>query len=124
LIPRARGAAVRRLQESEAYSRRVVAEAEGETQRFLKLLAEYERAPGVTRERLYIETIEAVLASSKKVLLDVDGTGNMIYLPLDRLMEQSRRPLRESSDTGMTIESPSTSSAGTPGGDRRIRGSR
>ena len=57
-------------------------------------LAEYERAPGVTRERLYIETIETVLASSKKVLLDTDGKGSLIYLPLDKLLDQTRRAPR------------------------------
>lgn len=124
LIPRARGAAVRQIQDSQAYRAKVVANAEGETQRFLKLLAEYERAPGVTRERLYIETVETVLASSKKVLLDVDGTGNLVYLPLDKLLEQSRRPARETSDAAMTIERPATSNAGSPSGDRRVRGSR
>jgi len=124
LIPRARGAAVRQVQDSQAYRAKIVANAEGESQRFLKLLAEYERAPGVTRERLYIETIEAVLASSKKVLLDVDGTGNLVYLPLDKLLEQSRRTPREVTDTTMTIERPATSNAGSPSGDRRVRGSR
>jgi membrane protease subunit HflK len=124
LIPRARGAAVRQVQDSQAYRAKVVANAEGETQRFLKLLAEYERAPAVTRERLYIETIETVLASSKKVLLDVDGTGNLVYLPLDKLVEQSRRPARDTTDATMTIERPATSNAGSPSGDRRVRGSR
>ena len=102
----------------------VVADAEGESQRFLKLLAEYERAPGVTRERLYIETIEAVLASSRKVMLDVNGTGNLVYLPLDKLVDQVRRPERESTETTMTIERPATSAAGASNGDRRVRGSR
>lgn len=124
LIPRARGAAVRQVQDAQAYRAKVVADAEGESQRFLKLLAEYERAPGVTRERLYIETIEAVLASSRKVMLDVNGTGNLVYLPLDKLVDQVRRPERESTETTMTIERPATSAAGASNGDRRVRGSR
>ena len=123
-IPRARGAAVRRIQDSQAYRARVIDEAEGQTQRFLQLLSEYERAPAVTRERLYIETIEDVLASSKKVVLDVEGTGNMIYLPLDKIIERSSRPQRDSSDASLTIERPATSNAGAANGDRRIRGSR
>ena len=66
-----------------------VADAEGEANRFLQILTEYERAPVVTRQRLYLETIEEVLSNSTKVLMDTDGTGNnMIYLPLDRLMER------------------------------------
>jgi membrane protease subunit HflK len=125
LIPRARGAGVRQVQDAQAYKSKVVADAEGETQRFLKLLGEYERAPGVTRERLYLETIEMVLASSKKVLVDVDGTGNLMYLPLDKLLEQNRsRVPRETSDTSLTIERPATSNAGAPSGDRRVRGAR
>ncbi|MGH8177933.1 MAG: FtsH protease activity modulator HflK [Steroidobacter sp.] len=126
LIPRARGAAVRQVQDAQAYRARNIDEAEGETQRFLKLLTEYERAPGVTRERLYIETIELVLGSSKKVVIDVDGGGNLIYLPIDKLLEQSgRTPPRASSDTAgstMTIEGSSADASATD--DRRTRQSR
>jgi membrane protease subunit HflK len=124
LIPRARGAAVRLIQDAQAYRAAKVADAEGESQRFTKLLAEYERAPAVTRERLYLETIEDVLAASKKVIVDTDGSGNMIYLPIDKILEQNRRGARvEVEDSAMTAES----HANTPGSlsdDRRIRGSR
>ncbi len=84
------------MQEAQAYRARKVANAEGEANRFLALLNEYERAPAVTRERLYLETIENVLASSKKVVLDTQGggNGNLIYLPIDKLLEQSRRAPR------------------------------
>src|SRR5262245_22100871 len=75
IIPRARGAAVRQVQDAQAYRARKLENSEGESQRFLKLLAEYERAPQVTRERLYIETIESVLQSSKKVVIDTKGNG-------------------------------------------------
>ncbi len=92
IVPKARGRAVSVVEEAEAHKARVIAEAEGETSRFLALAQEYERAPGVTRERLYIETIEKVLASSTKVLVDTDGSGNMIYLPLDKLIEQRSQP--------------------------------
>jgi len=124
LIPRARGSAVRLTQDAQAYRAAKVADAEGESQRFTKLLAEYERAPAITRERLYLETIEAVLASSKKVLVDVDGNGQMIYLPIDKILEQNRRVLRsDGTEATMTIERPATvSGSGTD--DRRIRGSR
>jgi membrane protease subunit HflK len=123
LIPRARGAAVRLTQDAQAYRAAKVADAEGETQRFTKLLTEYERAPAITRERLYLETIEAVLASSKKVVVDLDGNGQMIYLPIDKILEQNRRVLRNSDGTEatMTIERPATVPATD---DRRIRGSR
>lgn len=124
LIPRARGEGVRYVQDAHAYRAQVIADAEGETQRFLKLLEEYEQAPAVTRERLYIETIEQVLASSKKVVLDSDGSGNLIYLPLDKLLEQARRPPRTAeSDTTMTVEG-SSSTTGSNTSDRRTRGSR
>jgi membrane protease subunit HflK len=87
------------------------------------VLAEYERAPAVTRERLYIETIEAVLASSKKVVIDTTGSGNLLYLPIDKLIEQGRRGRVETSDVSATIEHPASNSSSTAG-DRRPRGSR
>ncbi len=87
VLPRARGAAARVLEEANAYRESMIARAEGETARFLQILTEYEEAPRVTRERLYIETIESVLASSNKVLIDIDGGGNLMYLPLDQLMK-------------------------------------
>lgn len=125
IIPRARGAGVRQIQDAQAYKARKIDEAEGETRRFLSLLAEYERAPAVTRERLYIETIEAVLASSRKVLLDSNGGGNnLVYLPIDKLLEQGRRPRADGSEATMTIERPATTSSNSTTGDRRTRGSR
>lgn len=90
ILPKARGSAGRLIQDAQAYRAQKIANAEGESQRFLKLLPEYEQAPGVTRQRLYLETLEAVLANSKKVVIDTKGTGNMIYLPIDKLLEQSR----------------------------------
>ena len=92
IVPKARGAAARQIQNAEAYRARVIADAEGEADRFLQILAEYEKAPGVTRQRLYLETLELIMASSTKVLLDADGGGNLIYLPLDRLMERRSSP--------------------------------
>jgi len=92
IVPKARGRAVSVVEEAEAYKARVIADAEGETSRFLAIAEEYQRAPAVTRERLYIETIEKVLSSSTKVLVDTDGSGNMIYLPLDKLLEQRSLP--------------------------------
>ena len=91
IIPNARGSAARALLDAEGYRARVIADAEGEASRFTQILLEYEKAPGVTRQRMYIETLEEILANSTKVLLDTqEGSGNLIYLPLDRLME--RRP--------------------------------
>jgi len=88
VIPKARGAAARQLEEANAYKESVIAEAEGEASRFEQLLAEYEKAPKVTRQRLYIDAMESVLSRSSKVLIDVEGGNSMMYLPLDKLMER------------------------------------
>jgi membrane protease subunit HflK len=66
----------------------VVADAEGESSRFAQLAAAYEKAPAVTRQRLYLETMETVLGNTGKIIIDTKGTGNMIYLPLDKLLEK------------------------------------
>ncbi len=88
ILPQARGEAARQLQEADAYRDRVIANSEGEAKRFLKLLAEYEKAPEVTRERLYIEAVESVYTHSNKVMMDVEGGNNLLYLPLDQIMKQ------------------------------------
>jgi membrane protease subunit HflK len=87
---RARGAAARQVQEAEAYRERVVANAEGEADRFLQILTEFNQAPEVTRARLYLETLEQILANSTKVLVDTEGGNNLLYLPLDQLTQRSR----------------------------------
>ena len=123
LVPRARGFAARQVLDAQAYKAKKVADAEGEADRFSKLLAEYERAPGVTRERLYIETIERVLRSSRKVLLDTKGDGgNLVYLPIDKLLEQGRRVQRTEPEATVTIEGTTTTAPDTS--DRRQRGTR
>jgi membrane protease subunit HflK len=124
LIPRARGNAARQVQDAQGYRAKKVANAEGEADRFLKLLSEYERAPGVTRERLYIETIERVLKSSRKVFLDTKGDGsNLVYLPIDKLLEQGRRGQRAEPEATVTIEGTTTTSSPDVS-DRRSRGTR
>ncbi len=89
ILPEARGNAQRILEESMAYKDKVIVEAEGEAKRFEQLLAAYRLSPQVTRERLYIDAVENVLANTSKVLLDVEGGNNMLYLPLDKLTQQS-----------------------------------
>ena len=89
VIPKARGNAARIREEAGAYKSEVVANAEGEAKRFTQLLAAYEKAPNVTRERLYLDMMESVLNKSSKVMLDVTGSNNLLYLPLDKLMSQS-----------------------------------
>ena len=90
VIPRARGAAARMREESSGYKAKVIAKAEGEASRFEQLLAEYQRAPEVTRQRLYLDAIESVLSSSSKVLMDSDSGNSLMYLPIDKLLEQRR----------------------------------
>ncbi|MGB5639631.1 MAG: FtsH protease activity modulator HflK, partial [Sedimenticolaceae bacterium] len=82
VVPRARGEAARLVEDAKGYKARVIAEADGESQRFLALLREYEKAPKVTRERLYLETMQDVLRNTGKVLLDVKEGSNLTYLPL------------------------------------------
>jgi membrane protease subunit HflK len=89
VVPRARGAASRLLQESEGYRSRVIANAEGEASRFTKILAEYQKAPGVTRDRMYIEVMQQIFASTTKVMIDTKANNSMIYLPLDKLIAQT-----------------------------------
>jgi len=91
IIPKARGNAARQLEASNGYKERVIAQAEGESSRFTQLLKEYEAAPTVTRERLYLETIETVMSNTTKVMVDVEGGNNLLYLPLDRLMGQANQ---------------------------------
>jgi membrane protease subunit HflK len=89
IVPRARGAAATTIANAKGYKAKVVAEAEGESKRFSALLTEYEKAPQVTRERLYIETMQDVLGKTNKVILDVESGNNLTYLPLDKIMESS-----------------------------------
>ncbi len=91
IIPKARGDAARVLEDARAYRDRVIADAEGEAARFEALLAEYQKAPRVTRERLYIDAIEEVFSRSNKVFLDSDGSGNLLYLPLDQMINRGGR---------------------------------
>ncbi len=89
IIPEARGAAQRVIEEATAYREQVVAKAEGEAKRFEQLLTEYKKAPKVTRERLYLDAVQDVMANSSKVMIDVEGGNNMLYLPLDKIMSSS-----------------------------------
>lgn len=86
VIPRARGAASRMLEEAQGYQQRVIANAEGEASRFNQVLTEYSKAPGVTRDRLYLDTLQQVLSSTSKVLVDQKGGNNVLLLPLEKLL--------------------------------------
>ena len=87
VIPRARGNAARLMEESNGYKSRVVANAEGDASRFKQILVEYNKAPEVTRQRMYLDTMQQILSSTSKILLDTKGSGNLLYLPLDKLMQ-------------------------------------
>ena len=88
ILPRARGAAARVREEANAYKESVIARSEGDAARFDQLLAEYRQAPEITRKRLYLESIESVMSGTNKVLLDAEGGNSLMYLPLDKLMQQ------------------------------------
>ncbi len=92
VIPKARGTASRLAEESEGYRSRVVAQAEGDAQRFRSVLTEYQKAPAVTRDRLYIETMQQVYSNVSKVMIDSRQGSNLLYLPLDRLLQQAGAP--------------------------------
>src|SRR5208283_3164031 len=86
VVPRARGAAAKEVLDAEAYKLQVLALAQGQTSRFDQVEAQYEHAPAVTRERIYLETMEDVYKRSRKVIVDTKGSGNMLYLPIDKLI--------------------------------------
>jgi membrane protease subunit HflK len=91
IVPEARGQAQARIRGAEAYKEEVVSKAEGETDRFNKLLEEYLKAPEVTRDRLYLDALQSVLSNSTKIMVDVEGGNNLLYLPLDKIMEENKK---------------------------------
>lgn len=93
-IPEARGEAQRQIEQANAYKQQAIAQAEGEASRFDQLLIEYQKAPEVTRQRLYIESLQDVMTASSKIMIDVEGGNNMLYVPLDKIMEQNSASVR------------------------------
>lgn len=105
VLPRAAGQAARVREEAEGYRAKVVAEAEGNASRFVALLGEYQKAPGVMRERLYLETIEEVLANTGKALVDIENGGPVMYLPLDKMLERGgKRATERATNTAPAAE--------------------
>ena len=102
VVPRARGAAAKNLLDAEAYRLQVLAIAQGETSRFDQVLNQYEHAPAVTRERMYLETMENVYKNSRKVIVDVKGGNSMFYLPLEKLISSGPQSISNPNDT-MTV---------------------
>lgn len=100
VVLEAQGEAARLLAEANGYKQAVIARANGEGERFVQVLTEYEKAPEVTRKRLYIETMEEVFSSTNKIIIDQEGGNNMMYLPLDQIMKQSNQAPVSRSRTG------------------------
>lgn len=118
VLPQARGEAARMLEDAKAYRAQVIANAEGEASRFTQLLTEYRKAPEVTRQRMYLQAVESVLSNTSKVMVDVDKGSNMLFLPLDRILEQrgSSRPPKSS-----TLDRQGGSSSGSGSLAPRLR---
>ena len=116
VIPEARGEAQRYLEEAEGYKQSTIAEATGEAERFNKVYVEYKLAPEVTRERIYLDTIESVMESSTKVMIDVEGGNNLLYLPLDKIMQQNEEP---SQGVGSSARSSNTSNSNSSSSNNR-----
>jgi membrane protease subunit HflK len=112
VIPRARGAASRLLQEAEAYRARVVANAQGDAARFKQVLGEYQKAPTVTRDRMYLETMQQIFSNTTKVMVDSKSGSNLLYLPLDKLISQAANDTADRQG-GSSSQSSSTSSPAT-----------
>jgi membrane protease subunit HflK len=111
VVPKARGAAARKIQEAEGYKEQVIAQAEGETSRFSKLLGEYTKAPEVTRKRIYIEAMEAVLSETNTVMIDVKSGNNLLYLPLDKMLPPTTPTPSLSSSTPSSSDTPQQSAS-------------
>ena len=122
VIPKAAGAASRLMQEAEGYRQRVIASAEGDASRFKQVLAEYSKAPAVTRERIYIETMQQILSTTSKVMLDYKGSGNLLYLPLDKLMQQAgTATLSEAQASQRPTPEPAPATEATPRSRESLR---
>jgi len=89
VVPKARGVSARLIEEANGYRSSVIATAQGDAARFRQILAEYERAPAVTRERMYLDTLQQILSATSKVVIDQKNGQNLLYLPIDKLLRNS-----------------------------------
>lgn len=132
VIPKARGTAARLREEAEGYKQRVIAQADGDAQRFRSVLGEYQRAPGVTRDRLYLETMQQVYSNVSKIMVESRTGSNLLYLPLDRLIQQAAgsggAPVTATpgagTDAAPAVPAPSADSRSREGARSRERESR
>lgn len=120
VIPKARGTASRLLEESEGYRSRVIAQAEGDAQRFRSVLTEYEKAPAVTRDRLYLETMQQVYANVTKVMVDSKSGSNLLYLPLDKLLQAGAAPAPAAGPAVLPPPGPTATPAVDPSGTQSV----
>ena len=111
VIPRASGTAARLIQESQGYKQSVIANAEGDASRFKQILVEYQKAPGVTRERMYLDMMQQVMGNVSKVMVDQKNGNSLLYLPLDKLIESSRPGTAAAGSTAVTSESSDNTAA-------------
>jgi len=120
VVPKARGAAARLQEEAQGYRARVVAQADGDAQRFRDVLAEYQKAPAVTRDRMYIDTMQQIYANVTKVMVDSRSGSNLLYLPLDRLLQQGASA---AGSAPLVVPTPAdtTPAPANPAGDARSR---
>lgn len=112
VLPEAEGQAARMVQDAEGYSARVIGEAQGDTSRFNSIVAEYQKAPAITRERLYLDTMQDILSDTAKVMIDAPVGNNMLYLPLDKIMQQTAG---QSTSSGTSTDASSGSAVSTAG---------
>lgn len=112
--PEARGVVNRMNEEAQAYKERVILEAQGEVARFEELLPQYDAAPEVTRQRIYLETLEEVYSNTSKIMVDSDGSGNMMYLPLDKIMQRQQTTTLPN-NLGNSVQRMVNGSSGTAG---------
>lgn len=117
VVPKARGMAARLMQESEGYRSRVIEQAQGDASRFRQIVTEYSKAPQVTRDRMYLDAMQQILTSTSKVLIDQKGGGNLLYMPLDKLMQMTgtATALPESSTPGKAADPAASAEGGARG---------
>ncbi len=114
VVPRARGAASRLTEEAEGYRARIVAQAEGDSQRFSSVLTEYQKAPQVTRERMYTDAMQEIYSNVTKVLVDSKSGSNLLYLPLDKIMQMTAQTGAAAASTAPSVPAPSAGTTSTP----------
>jgi len=124
VIPRAVGAASRLNQEADGYKARIVAQAQGDAQRFKSLVTEYQKAPQVTRDRLYIDAMQQIYSNTTKVLVDVKQGSNLLYLPLDKIIQQTAQPTAPAASTDASSGAANAATGNAPALDVRARDGR